>query len=95
MIFLQPFRMRSSLNCFSAHMNWISPASSGSFHLSSREVQSTTSGSRKRERASLNSQSSGVGCLAASMFSKISSMEPCCFMRSMALLGPIPLIVPQ
>lgn len=30
-----------------------------------------------------------------SMFSRISSMEPCCLMRSMARLGPIPLMVPQ
>lgn len=30
-----------------------------------------------------------------SMLSRISSMEPCCLMRSMARLGPIPLMVPQ
>uniref|UniRef100_A0A3Q1J0P1 Uncharacterized protein n=1 Tax=Anabas testudineus TaxID=64144 RepID=A0A3Q1J0P1_ANATE len=30
-----------------------------------------------------------------SMFSRISSIQPCCLIRSMALLGPIPLMVPQ
>lgn len=30
-----------------------------------------------------------------SMLSRISSMQPCCLIRSMALFGPIPLMVPQ
>uniref|UniRef100_A0A8C5BRZ7 Uncharacterized protein n=1 Tax=Gadus morhua TaxID=8049 RepID=A0A8C5BRZ7_GADMO len=91
-IFLQPLRILSSLaylNCFSVHMNWMRSSSEGSFHLRSTVAQSTTSGARKRRRASLNSQSSGGG------LSRISSMEPCCLMRSMARLGPIPLMVPQ
>ncbi len=50
------------LNCFSAHINWISPSSSGSFHFRSTAVPSMTSGSKKRLRASLYSQSSGAGC---------------------------------
>ncbi|CAG5895777.1 unnamed protein product [Menidia menidia] len=41
------------LNCFSLHMNWISPSSSGSFHFSSTEEQSTTSGCRNKFLASL------------------------------------------
>ena len=49
------------LNCFSSHMNLISPSSSGSFHLRSTVEQSTTSGSRKSPRASLYNQSSGGG----------------------------------
>uniref|UniRef100_A0A3Q0SVN3 Uncharacterized protein n=1 Tax=Amphilophus citrinellus TaxID=61819 RepID=A0A3Q0SVN3_AMPCI len=83
-IFLQPLRILSSLqhlvhlNCFSSHMNWISPSSSGSLHFSSTVEQSTTSGLKNRPLASL-----------------ISSMLPCCLMRSMALFGPIPLMVPQ
>uniref|UniRef100_A0A3B3I6L4 Uncharacterized protein n=1 Tax=Oryzias latipes TaxID=8090 RepID=A0A3B3I6L4_ORYLA len=94
-IFLQPLRILSSLhcakklfhlNCFSLHMNWTRPSSSGSFHFSSTEEQSTTSGFRNRPLASLYSQSSGA---------EISSMQPCCRIRSTALLGPIPLMVPQ
>lgn len=50
------------LNCFSLHMNWISPSSSGSPHFNSTVEQSTTSGSRNKPRASLYSQSSGEGC---------------------------------
>uniref|UniRef100_A0A8C1ZQH6 Uncharacterized protein n=1 Tax=Cyprinus carpio TaxID=7962 RepID=A0A8C1ZQH6_CYPCA len=72
MIFLQPDLVALYLNC--------------SFHFRSTEGPSITSGSKKRVRASLYSQSSGAG---------ISSIEPCCLMRSMALLGPIPFIVPQ
>uniref|UniRef100_A0A3P9GZW7 Uncharacterized protein n=1 Tax=Oryzias latipes TaxID=8090 RepID=A0A3P9GZW7_ORYLA len=93
-IFLQPLRILSSLvckklfhlNCFSLHINWTRPSSSGSFHFSSTEEQSTTSGFRNRPLASLYSQSSGA---------EISSMQPCCRIRSTALLGPIPLMVPQ
>uniref|UniRef100_A0A3B3S4E7 Uncharacterized protein n=1 Tax=Paramormyrops kingsleyae TaxID=1676925 RepID=A0A3B3S4E7_9TELE len=92
----KPLRMRSSLvthlNCLSAHMNWTSPSSSGSFHFNSTELQSITSGSRNSPRASLYSQSSGTGCFWSR---GISSIELCCLMRSMALLGPIPLMVPQ
>uniref|UniRef100_A0A4W5K5T4 Uncharacterized protein n=1 Tax=Hucho hucho TaxID=62062 RepID=A0A4W5K5T4_9TELE len=91
-IFLQPFLMRH-LNCFSAHMNWMRASSSGSLHLRSTVEQSTTSGCRNSPLASLYSQSSGAGY--GSMFSRISSMEPCCLIKSMALLGPIPLMVPQ
>uniref|UniRef100_A0A8C5GNL4 Uncharacterized protein n=1 Tax=Gouania willdenowi TaxID=441366 RepID=A0A8C5GNL4_GOUWI len=95
-IFLHPLRILSSyLNCFSAHINWISPSSSGSLHFKSTEVQSTTSGSKNNFRASLYSQSSGGGLTLVSMFSRISSMLPCCLIRSMALLGPMPLMVPQ
>lgn len=113
------------LNCFSLHMNWISPSSSGSLHFNSKVEQSTTSGFKNKPRASLYSQSSGGGyfCMKAdkthtqsselgplffnftdcskngrtfrSMFSRISSMVPCCLIRSMALLGPIPLMLPQ
>lgn len=50
------------LNCFSLHMNWMSPSSSGSLHFSSSVEQSTTSGSRNKPLASLYSQSSGEGC---------------------------------
>lgn len=50
------------LNCFSLHMNWMSPSSSGSPHFSSSVEQSTTSGSRNKPLASLYSQSSGEGC---------------------------------
>uniref|UniRef100_A0A8C4DWG3 Uncharacterized protein n=1 Tax=Dicentrarchus labrax TaxID=13489 RepID=A0A8C4DWG3_DICLA len=90
-IFLQPLRILSSLlmvhlNCFSLHMNWISASSSGSLHFNSTVEQSTTSGFRNNLLASLYSQSSGEG---------ISSMQPCCLIRSMALLGPIPLMVAQ
>uniref|UniRef100_A0A671ULE3 Uncharacterized protein n=1 Tax=Sparus aurata TaxID=8175 RepID=A0A671ULE3_SPAAU len=91
-IFLQPLRILSSLllmvhlNCFSSHMNLISASSSGSLHFNSTEEQSTTSGFRNKPLASLYSQSSGAG---------ISSMQPCCLIRSMALFGPIPLMVPQ
>uniref|UniRef100_A0A3P9LSC5 Uncharacterized protein n=1 Tax=Oryzias latipes TaxID=8090 RepID=A0A3P9LSC5_ORYLA len=96
-IFLQPLRILSSLvckklfhlNCFSLHMNWTRPSSSGSFHFSSTEEQSTTSGFRNRPLASLYSQSSGGRAKL------ISSMQPCCRIRSTALLGPIPLMVPQ
>uniref|UniRef100_A0A3Q2XHT5 Uncharacterized protein n=1 Tax=Hippocampus comes TaxID=109280 RepID=A0A3Q2XHT5_HIPCM len=80
------------LNCFSSHMNRSSPPSSGSFHLSSTAEQSTTSGLRKSSRASLYSQFS---LTFGSMFSRISSMLPCCLIRSMARLGPMPLMVPQ
>uniref|UniRef100_A0A672J0K6 Uncharacterized protein n=1 Tax=Salarias fasciatus TaxID=181472 RepID=A0A672J0K6_SALFA len=61
LLFLVEPALRSHLNCFSAHMNWIRPSSSGSCHFSSTDPQSTTSGSRKRRRASLYSQSSGGG----------------------------------
>lgn len=50
------------LNCFSVHMNWISPSSSGSFHFKSTVEQSTTSAFKNKPRASLYSQSSGAGC---------------------------------
>uniref|UniRef100_A0AAZ3R4Q6 Uncharacterized protein n=1 Tax=Oncorhynchus tshawytscha TaxID=74940 RepID=A0AAZ3R4Q6_ONCTS len=83
----------SHLNCFSAHMNWMRASSLGSLHLRSTVEQSTTSGCRNSPLASLYSQSSGAGY--GSMFSRISSMEPCCLIKSMALLGLIPLIVPQ
>uniref|UniRef100_A0A8C9VCW7 Uncharacterized protein n=1 Tax=Scleropages formosus TaxID=113540 RepID=A0A8C9VCW7_SCLFO len=53
-IFLQPLRIRSSLH--TDH-----PSSSGSLHLSSTELQFTTSGSLNSSRASLYSQSSGAG----------------------------------
>uniref|UniRef100_A0AAY4B9Y9 Uncharacterized protein n=1 Tax=Denticeps clupeoides TaxID=299321 RepID=A0AAY4B9Y9_9TELE len=82
-----PLNCTAHLNCFSEHMNWMRPSSSGSFHLRSTVVQSTTSGFRKRPRASLKSQSSGL--------SRISSILPCSLIRSIALLGPIPLMVPQ
>uniref|UniRef100_A0A8C0YFZ9 Uncharacterized protein n=1 Tax=Cyprinus carpio carpio TaxID=630221 RepID=A0A8C0YFZ9_CYPCA len=90
MIFLQPLRIRSSLtthkfNTSEKHILLL-PSSSGSFHFRSTVASFMTSGSKKRLRASLYSQSSGAG---------ISSIEPCCLMRSMALLGPIPFIVPQ
>uniref|UniRef100_A0A3Q3Q1T4 Uncharacterized protein n=1 Tax=Monopterus albus TaxID=43700 RepID=A0A3Q3Q1T4_MONAL len=94
-IFLQPLRilvLMLHLNCFSLHMNWIRPSSSGSLHFSSTEEQSTTSGIRNKVLASLYSQSSGAGCF---LFFRISSMQPCCLIRSMALLGPMPLMVPQ
>uniref|UniRef100_A0A3Q2WR25 Uncharacterized protein n=1 Tax=Haplochromis burtoni TaxID=8153 RepID=A0A3Q2WR25_HAPBU len=100
-IFLQPLRILSSLqylvhlNCFSSHMNWISPSSSGSFHFSSTVEQSTTSGFKNKPLASLYSQSSGAGCFCIKTSIAISSMLPCCLMRSIALFGPIPLIVPQ
>uniref|UniRef100_A0A673B7B3 Uncharacterized protein n=1 Tax=Sphaeramia orbicularis TaxID=375764 RepID=A0A673B7B3_9TELE len=105
MIFLKPLRILSSLqqlmfhlNCFSLHMNWTSPSSSGSFHFRSTVEQSTTSGLVNKPLASLYSQSSGAGSYGRtleSIFSRISSMLPCCLIRSMALLGPIPLMVPQ
>lgn len=50
------------LNCFSLHMNWISPSSSGSHHFNSTVEASTTSGFKNKPRASLKSQSSGEGC---------------------------------
>lgn len=50
------------LNCFSSHMNWISPSSLGSHHFSSTMEQSTTSGFKNKPLASLYSQSSGNGC---------------------------------
>uniref|UniRef100_A0A3B3DNF1 Uncharacterized protein n=1 Tax=Oryzias melastigma TaxID=30732 RepID=A0A3B3DNF1_ORYME len=87
-----PEIMLLHLNCFSLHMNWIRPSSSGSLHFSSTEEQSTTSGFRNRPLASLYSQSSGDG---ASKRAEISSMQPCCRIKSTALLGPIPLMVPQ
>uniref|UniRef100_A0A3Q1AKP6 Uncharacterized protein n=1 Tax=Amphiprion ocellaris TaxID=80972 RepID=A0A3Q1AKP6_AMPOC len=99
-IFLQPLRILVDfvhLNCFSLHINSISPSSSGSVHFSSTEEQSTTSGFKNKPLASLYSQSSGDKreLTLGSMFSRISSMQPCCLIRSMALLGPIPLMVPQ
>uniref|UniRef100_A0A673GLZ9 Uncharacterized protein n=1 Tax=Sinocyclocheilus rhinocerous TaxID=307959 RepID=A0A673GLZ9_9TELE len=83
MIFLQPDLVALYLNC--------------SFHFRSTEGPSMTSGSKKRLRASLYSQSSGAGCFCNKKqeIITISSIEPCCLMRSMALLGPIPFIVPQ
>lgn len=50
------------LNCFSLHMYWISPSSSGSPHFRSTVVQSTTSAFKNKALASLYSQSSGGGC---------------------------------
>lgn len=50
------------LNCFSLHINWTSPCSSGSLHFSSTEEQSTTSGFKNKLLASLYSQPSGTGC---------------------------------
>lgn len=41
------------LNCFSLHMNWINPSSSGSLHFNSTVEQSTTSGFKNKPRASL------------------------------------------
>uniref|UniRef100_A0A8C2XNA8 Uncharacterized protein n=1 Tax=Cyclopterus lumpus TaxID=8103 RepID=A0A8C2XNA8_CYCLU len=81
-IFLQPLRILSSLRTHT-QINQCIPSSSGSLHFNSTVEQSTTS-------------SSGAGCFCMkSMFSRISSMQPCCLIRSMALLGPIPLMVPQ
>uniref|UniRef100_A0A3Q3MXP5 Uncharacterized protein n=1 Tax=Mastacembelus armatus TaxID=205130 RepID=A0A3Q3MXP5_9TELE len=91
-IFLQPLLI-VHLNCFSLHMNWISPSSSGSLHFSSTDEQSTTSGFKNKLLASLYNQSSGL--TLGSMFSRISSMQPCCLIKSMARLGPTPLMVPQ
>uniref|UniRef100_A0A8C1NLY4 Uncharacterized protein n=1 Tax=Cyprinus carpio TaxID=7962 RepID=A0A8C1NLY4_CYPCA len=84
MIFLQPLRIRSSL----ATHKFNTPSSSGSFHFRSTEGPSITSGSKKRCKKNKKRT-------FGSIFSRISSIEPCCLMRSMALLGPIPFIVPQ
>lgn len=54
--------MMLHLNCFSLHMNWINPSSSGSLHFSSTEEPSTTSGFKNKPLASLYNQSSGAGC---------------------------------
>uniref|UniRef100_A0A3B3VXR2 Uncharacterized protein n=1 Tax=Poecilia latipinna TaxID=48699 RepID=A0A3B3VXR2_9TELE len=97
-IFLQPLRIllhSAHLNCFSLHMNWIRASSSGSLHFRSTVEESTTSGFKNKFLASLYSQSSGAGCFCKKVNKTISSMEPCCRIRSMARLGPIPLIVPQ
>uniref|UniRef100_A0A3B5QPA4 Uncharacterized protein n=1 Tax=Xiphophorus maculatus TaxID=8083 RepID=A0A3B5QPA4_XIPMA len=99
-IFLQPLRIlmilhSAHLNCFSLHMNWIRASSSGSLHFRSTVEESTTSGFKNKFLASLYSQSSGAGCFCKKVNKTISSMEPCCRIRSMARLGPIPLMVPQ
>uniref|UniRef100_A0A3B5K5T6 Uncharacterized protein n=1 Tax=Takifugu rubripes TaxID=31033 RepID=A0A3B5K5T6_TAKRU len=58
--------------------------------------QSTTSGFTNKPRASLNSQSSGEGYFCRRIQkTRADPSLPCCLIRSMALLGPIPLIVPQ
>uniref|UniRef100_A0A8D3BE26 Uncharacterized protein n=1 Tax=Scophthalmus maximus TaxID=52904 RepID=A0A8D3BE26_SCOMX len=93
-IFLKPLRILSSL-----------ASSSGSIHFRSTEEQSTTSGFKNNPLASFETHTHTIRIRTTdcckhqltlwSMFSRISSMLPCCLIRSMALLGPIPLIVPQ
>uniref|UniRef100_A0A7M4ESW9 Uncharacterized protein n=1 Tax=Crocodylus porosus TaxID=8502 RepID=A0A7M4ESW9_CROPO len=92
---LIPLRIRSSLNCFSPHINWTRPSSSGSPHFNSTASGSTTSGCKKRCWASLCSQFSGTGYFLVSMCSMIFSMVLCCLMSSMARLGPIPRMLSQ
>uniref|UniRef100_A0A8C6ZNI7 Uncharacterized protein n=1 Tax=Nothoprocta perdicaria TaxID=30464 RepID=A0A8C6ZNI7_NOTPE len=76
---LMPLRIRSSLNCFSPHMNLTSSSSFGSVHFSSTASGSTTSGSRKSFWASLCNQFSGRGY----------------FLVSISRLGPMPRMLSQ
>uniref|UniRef100_A0A8C8E5L0 Uncharacterized protein n=1 Tax=Otus sunia TaxID=257818 RepID=A0A8C8E5L0_9STRI len=76
---LTPLRIRSSLNCFSPHMNWMISSSFGSVHFSSTVSGLTTSGSRKSFWASLCNQFSGRGY----------------FLVSTARLGPMPRMLSQ
>uniref|UniRef100_A0A8C4UHV1 Uncharacterized protein n=1 Tax=Falco tinnunculus TaxID=100819 RepID=A0A8C4UHV1_FALTI len=77
---LTPLRIRSSLNCFSPHMNWTSCSSFGSVHFSSTASGLTTSGSKKSFWASLCNQFSGILCS---------------LMSSTARLGPMPRMLSQ
>uniref|UniRef100_A0A8D2MDP7 Uncharacterized protein n=1 Tax=Zonotrichia albicollis TaxID=44394 RepID=A0A8D2MDP7_ZONAL len=92
---LMPLRMRSSLNCFSPHMNCTSCSSSGSLHFSSTASGSITSGSRKSFCASLCSQFSGRGYFLVSSCCTILSMDLCSRMSSTARFGPMPRMLPQ
>uniref|UniRef100_A0A8V0ZUB5 Secreted protein n=1 Tax=Gallus gallus TaxID=9031 RepID=A0A8V0ZUB5_CHICK len=92
---LTPLRMRSSLNCFSPHMNCTSSSSFGSVHFSSTSSGLMTSGSRKSFWASLCNQFSGKGYFLVSMCWMISSMVLCCLMSSTARLGPMPRMLSQ
>uniref|UniRef100_A0A8C5TAC9 Uncharacterized protein n=1 Tax=Malurus cyaneus samueli TaxID=2593467 RepID=A0A8C5TAC9_9PASS len=81
---LTPFRMRSSLNCFSPHMNCTSCSSSGSLHFSSTASGSITSGSRKSK-----------GYFLVSSCCTILSMDLCSRMSSTARFGPMPRMLAQ